>query len=863
MRTRNSNNTNNNSPKPAVSQPKKTPPKKAAAAAAMESQNHQNSAKPLPHHPPTPLDSTDPKPAAEAAEVLGPQEGSQSGTKTGSGGKITRKVVRKVVRKTIVRVPKQTPKPIEAEKVQAEDDDKVENEKKSEVVEGGYEEPLKPDNPDVGNNVDDEQPGKAEIPAMEVHIPDAGHIADDEQPLKAEIPASGHVEDSMDQDPVHIDKFSKKNEEKVIVEELPAEKVEMHDNQNFTGAIGLLDDQKTREVEKEEKVELKEEKNGSTDMEGGEGLIEEKAKTIYEGIADPQREEINLDGNTEELRKDDAFLEDAGEEKVSIYDDDDEYLEHGQEDYTEGEGTENVNEAESLKEERDQLDAVAQERKLRKELEVFVGGLDREASEEDVKKVFQYAGEVVDVRVHKDLSTNKNKGYAFVRFATKEQATRALSEMKNPVIRGKRCGTAAAEDNDTLFLGNISNSWTKEAVSQKLKEYGIEGVERITLVADPRHEGLSRGFSFVEFSSHGEAMSAYKRLQKPDAVFGHPERTAKVAFAEPLREPDPDVMAQVKSVFIDGLPPYWNEERARDKFQSFGEIARVTLARNMSSAKRKDFGFVDFTTHEAAVACVEGINNTELGDGNLKSKVRARLSNPLPKTQAVKGGMVGGFRIGRGSSTPSQRFGRGFARGGPSYNRSPFQQGRGFYPRGPGQSSRTSYDQETDYPSYQGRQNLGRGGRGGRWGLRGSHDMSSRGPPPERPYLDRPRHSPIDRARLDHDAYRRQPFPYDEGYNRPYMGRHYDEPYYYENPARGGKRPYHMMDQDADYAEPSRPRARIDYSDPAVSFRGNRTRDAYGAHSRPYPQDYYGADYGGGSYPHFDGADRSYGRGYY
>ncbi|RZS05761.1 hypothetical protein BHM03_00036310 [Ensete ventricosum] len=40
----------------------------------------------------------------------------------------------------------------------------------------------------------------------------------------------------------------------------------------------------------------------------------------------------------------------------------------------------------------------------------------------------------------------------------------------------------------------------------------------------------------------------------------------------------------------------------------------------MSTAKRKDFGFVNFTTHEAAVFCVDGINDTELGDG--KSKVR-------------------------------------------------------------------------------------------------------------------------------------------------------------------------------------------------------------------------------------------------
>lgn len=138
------------------------------------------------------------------------------------------------------------------------------------------------------------------------------------------------------------------------------------------------------------------------------------------------------------------------------------------------------------------------------------------------------------------------------------------------------------------------------------------------MVADPRLEGLSRGFAFVEFSSHNEAMLAYKRLQKPDVVFGHSERTAKVAFSEPLREPDPEVMAQVKSVFIDGLPPNWDEDRVREKFRGFGEIARIMLARNMSTAKRKDFGFVDFNTHEAAVSCVEGVNSKGLHDGNTK-----------------------------------------------------------------------------------------------------------------------------------------------------------------------------------------------------------------------------------------------------
>lgn len=38
----------------------------------------------------------------------------------------------------------------------------------------------------------------------------------------------------------------------------------------------------------------------------------------------------------------------------------------------------------------------------------------------------------------------------------------------------------------------------------------------------------------------------------------------------------------------------------------------------MPSAKRKDFGFVTFDTHDAAVTCAKSINNAELGEGDNK-----------------------------------------------------------------------------------------------------------------------------------------------------------------------------------------------------------------------------------------------------
>ena len=74
------------------------------------------------------------------------------------------------------------------------------------------------------------------------------------------------------------------------------------------------------------------------------------------------------------------------------------------------------------------------ERRKRKEFEVFVGGLDRDATEEDLRKVFSQVGEITEVRLLKNPVTQKNKGFAFLRFATIEQARRAIHELKHPVV---------------------------------------------------------------------------------------------------------------------------------------------------------------------------------------------------------------------------------------------------------------------------------------------------------------------------------------------------------------------------------------------------------------------------------------------
>ncbi|GFP90496.1 heterogeneous nuclear ribonucleoprotein q [Phtheirospermum japonicum] len=290
---------------------------------------------------------------------------------------------------------------------------------------------------------------------------------------------------------------------------------------------------------------------------------------------------------------------------------------------------------------------VVKERRKRKEFEIFVGGLDKDASESDLRKVFSEVGEVTEVRLMMNAQTKKNKGFAFLRFATVEQAKRACTQLRNPVVHGKQCGVTPSQDSDTLFVGNICKTWTKEALKEKLKHYGVDDLEDLTLVEDSNSAGLNRGFAFLEFSTRSEAMDAFKRLQKRDVVFGV-DRPAKVSFADSFIDPGDEIMAQVKTVFIDGISASWDEEHVKELLKKYGEIEKVELARNMPSARRKDFGFVTFDSHDAAVICAKSINNEELGEGDIKAKVRARLSRPL---QRGKGKSVsrGDSRSGRGS----------------------------------------------------------------------------------------------------------------------------------------------------------------------------------------------------------------------
>lgn len=689
---------------------------------------------------------------------------------------------------------------------------------------------------------------------------------------------------------VKVEEVPVKEEEKAVVEDdnKPIV-VEYEPKSDVNGSVPVTEKEdevkeSVDEYEKDERLDLDDnepeyepEEYGGVDYDGKETEHEDVQEV---GNEDDEHDEENV-GEEEEDDLAEGEMEDVPEE-------------HGQGEEEVQNAGEEAERPEMVEAEEDDHHEMFQERRKRKEFEVFVGGLDKDVVEDDLRKVFSQVGEVTEVRLMMNPQTKKNKGFAFLRFATVEQARQAVTELKNPVINGKQCGVTPSQDSDTLFLGNICKTWTKEALKEKLKHYGVDNVEDLTLVEDSNNEGMNRGFAFLEFSSRSDAMDAFKRLQKRDVLFGV-DRPAKVSFADSFIDPGDEIMAQVKTVFVDGLPATWDEDRVRELLKNYGEITKIELARNMPSAKRKDFGFVTFDTHDAAVTCAKSINNAELGEGDNKAKVRARLSRPLQRGKG-KHASRGDFRSGRGAGRAT----RG-SWGLPSPRSLPGRSARGIGSRLPPASVKRpvpvrdrrpimsmpararpmppppprSYDRRAPVPSYPKsglKREYGRRDEVPPPRSRAPLDYGSRVVPDRRPYRDDypSRGSGYsDMPRSTSRGAARRPYV-DDGYGQRFER---PPPSYREGRARdydsvsGSKRPYSVVDDvPPRYADPGvrHSRARLDYDlvggapqyGDAYGDRMGRSNLGYGgSRSSISSQDSHGLyssrqgmSYGGGSY---------------
>lgn len=112
-------------------------------------------------------------------------------------------------------------------------------------------------------------------------------------------------------------------------------------------------------------------------------------------------------------------------------------------------------------------------------VEIFVGGLTRSTRRDMLRDWFQHAGEVTEVRIARDKRRRRCRGYGYVRFATSEEANRAIDTMHRYEFKhGRFLGVLPSDENRTLFVGGLREEWSCDYICQLLKEKMVSASKR-------------------------------------------------------------------------------------------------------------------------------------------------------------------------------------------------------------------------------------------------------------------------------------------------------------------------------------------------------------------------------------------------
>ena len=255
------------------------------------------------------------------------------------------------------------------------------------------------------------------------------------------------------------------------------------------------------------------------------------------------------------------------------------------------------------------------DREYEKDRKLFVGGLDYETTDNELRDYFEQFGELTDYVVMKFPDTKRSRGFGFVTFkdpgnledcvvSGPHQLGSTTVELKRATPReddrkgGRSGGRGRGHDDDgddmdpesvqmrKLFIGGLNYSTTEDEMREHFSQFG-ELVDCVIMKFND--SGRSRGFGFVTF-----AMAA--QLDECQASRPHKvgDKTLETKRATPRNHSGkPEAQMSVKKIFIGGLSDEISDDDLRDYFSQFGIVESVEQMKWNDTGKKRGFGFVE------------------------------------------------------------------------------------------------------------------------------------------------------------------------------------------------------------------------------------------------------------------------------
>ncbi|XP_062183946.1 polyadenylate-binding protein 2-like [Phragmites australis] len=245
---------------------------------------------------------------------------------------------------------------------------------------------------------------------------------------------------------------------------------------------------------------------------------------------------------------------------------------------------------------------------------LYVGDLDGSVTDSQLYELFSQAGQVVSVRVCRDVTSRRSLGYAYVNFNNPLDAARALEMLNFALLNNKpirvmysnRDPSSRRSGSANIFIKNLDKTIDNKTLHDTFSTFGT--ILSCKVATD--EVGQSKGFGFVQYEKEEAAQTAIKSLN------GMLINDKPVYVGPFLRKQERDNSfdkAKFNNVFVKNLSESTTKEDLVNFFGEYGNITSAVVMIDMDG-KSRCFGFINFENPDDAARAVQELNGKKIHD---------------------------------------------------------------------------------------------------------------------------------------------------------------------------------------------------------------------------------------------------------
>jgi polyadenylate-binding protein len=262
---------------------------------------------------------------------------------------------------------------------------------------------------------------------------------------------------------------------------------------------------------------------------------------------------------------------------------------------------------------------------------IYAGDLDPSVGEQLLYETFNRVGPVASVRVCRDSVTRRSLGYAYINFHQVTDAERSLDTMNFAAINGRPCRLMWSQRDPTLRKSGVGNVFLKNlpANMDDKDVYDVFSVfGNILSVKVAKDEtGKSKGYAYVHFETAVAANAAMEKMNGA-SLEGNP-----ITVSPYVKSAERKPTNAWTNLYVKQFPESWDEEKLRELFTPFGEVANIYMTRD-ETGKSKMTGFVNFTEHDSAERALNELNEKDIGEA--KPLYVSRAQTKKERVEVIK-----------------------------------------------------------------------------------------------------------------------------------------------------------------------------------------------------------------------------------